>query len=296
MLDYHLHLWPHSEQAVEPRLEEISKYCEVSTSLGVKEIALTEHLFRFKEAKTVLGKWWQAKPDTHLHSSMESYFNFHATESLEKYIEVTTLAKASGLPVITGLEVDYYPGMMDKVSGLLKDYPFDVLLGSVHWLDSWRFDDLDDAISMKEWDLHPLDTIWKKYSDAVVELSETKSCDVLAHPDLIKVTSRKITDTGLLNEFNTRIAESAKASNLSAEISSAGLRKPVREIYPSNNLLEKFVDLGVSLTTASDAHVVKDVSSHQTELKNLLDKYNIGALVRYRNREKYVLKLNEEDQ
>ena len=34
---------------------------------------------------------------------------------------------------------------MDEVAGLLAGYPFDVLLGSVHWLGAWRFDVLERA-------------------------------------------------------------------------------------------------------------------------------------------------------
>ena len=46
--------------------------------------------------------------------------------------------------MVLGLEVDYYRGRMDEVADLLAGYPFDVLLGSVHWVGAWRFDDLDD--------------------------------------------------------------------------------------------------------------------------------------------------------
>ena len=60
-------------------------------------------------------------------------------------MECVSAAKDAGLPVVLGLEVDYYRGRMDDVATLLAGYPFDVLLGSVHWLGTWRFDDIDDA-------------------------------------------------------------------------------------------------------------------------------------------------------
>ena len=64
-----------------------------------------------------------------------------------------------------GLEVDYYRGRMDDVAALLAGYPFDVLLGSVHWLGTWRFDDLDDAVSMAQWSTRDVDAAWGDYVD-----------------------------------------------------------------------------------------------------------------------------------
>ena len=71
-------------------------------------------------------------------------------------------AKDAGLPVVIGMEVDYYPGRMDEVSTLLADYPFDVLLGSVHWLGAWRFDDLDVPLQMDEWSIRQVDACWER--------------------------------------------------------------------------------------------------------------------------------------
>ena len=82
---------------------------------------------------------------------MARYWRDHVSADLDAYVETALAAKAAGLPVVIGMEVDYYPGRMDDVSALLAGYPFDVLLGSVHWIDAWRFDDLDDALSMDEW-------------------------------------------------------------------------------------------------------------------------------------------------
>ena len=85
-----------------------------------------------------------------------------------------------------GLEVDYYEGRMDAVADLLAGYPFDVLLGSVHWVGGWRFDDIDDPASMAEWPARQVDACWDAYTEALEELAASGACDVLAHPDLIK--------------------------------------------------------------------------------------------------------------
>ena len=113
------------------------------------ELAVTEHLFRFRQADALLGGFWDdERVPPALAESMAEYWKFHATADLDAYVECAQEAKEAGLPVVIGLEVDYYEGRMDTVAGLLAGYPFDVLLGSVHWVGAWRFDDLDDPVSM----------------------------------------------------------------------------------------------------------------------------------------------------
>ncbi|HVT41563.1 MAG TPA: PHP domain-containing protein, partial [Acidimicrobiales bacterium] len=131
MLDYHLHLWPHSESDTPLRPEQLADYCARAQEAGVTELAVTEHLFRFRQADTLLGGFWDdPRVSPALAESMADYWKFHATADLDAYVECALEAKASGLPVVIGLEVDYYEGRMDDVADLLAGYPFDVLLGS----------------------------------------------------------------------------------------------------------------------------------------------------------------------
>ena len=62
MLDYHLHLWPHHEHDAALRVEQLAEYCAQAESVGVTEIALTEHLFRFRQADALLGGFWDDEP------------------------------------------------------------------------------------------------------------------------------------------------------------------------------------------------------------------------------------------
>lgn len=82
---------------------------------------------------------------------------------------------------------------------------------------------------------------------------------MLAHPDLVKVAGRR-PDSGVVTEVETRIAEAAAASGMAAEISSAGLLKPAREAFPSKSLLQRFSDLAVPVTTASDTHGIRGIA------------------------------------
>ena len=281
MLDYHLHLWPHGERDRAPTLGQLAAYCERATAAGVREIALTEHLFRFAQADALLRDFWAREPDPALAASMAAYWDDHAHADLDAYVACVLEAKAAGLPVVLGLEVDYYEGRMDDVAALLAGYPFDVLLGSVHWTGTWRFDDLGDDVSMAQWTTRPVEAAWDAYVRALEELAASGTCDVLAHPDLIKVTGRR---PAAPEEFWDRIAEAAGASGMAAEVSSAGWRKPVGEAYPAPALLTRLAARGVAFTTASDAHGLPDVADRVGELAALLDDAGVARLRTYRGR------------
>jgi histidinol-phosphatase (PHP family) len=248
----------------------------------VKELAVTEHLFRFRQAEALLGGFWSDdRVPAALQASMADYWDFHATADLDAYVRCAQEAKDAGLPVVIGLEVDFYRGRMDEVAGLLSGYPFDVLLGSVHWLDAWRFDDIDVPLQMDEWSTRKVDDAWEAYTLALEELAASGACDVLAHPDLIKVAGY-VPDAPA--EWWDRMAEAAAASGMAAELSSAGWRKPVGEQYPALPLLERFAARGVPFTTASDAHRHEQVADRASALRGLLEAVGVDTLQAYEGR------------
>jgi histidinol-phosphatase (PHP family) len=282
VLDYHLHLWPHTAHETPLRLEQVAAYCARAAEAGVTELALTEHLFRFRQADDLLRGWWdEDRVPAPLAESMAAYWKFHATADLDDYVHCAQEAQAAGLPVVIGLEVDYYEGRMDTVGSLLAGYPFDVLLGSVHWVGGWRFDDLADPVSVSQWPVRAVDDAWEAYTRAMEELAATGACDVLAHPDLIKVAGHVPDAPG---EWWDRLAEAAAAAGMAAEVSSAGWRKPVGEQYPAVGLLERLVARGVPLTTASDAHQLEHVADRADDLRALLHAAGAGELTAYRSR------------
>ncbi|HEY5096727.1 MAG TPA: histidinol-phosphatase [Acidimicrobiales bacterium] len=284
MLDYHLHLWPHNQADAEATVEQVRAYCLRAVEAGVSEIALTEHLFRFTQARDLLEGFWDDLPGDDLRPGMIDYWDHHARVDLDTYVEVVEAVKAEGLPVVLGLEVDYYQDRMDQVAGLLDGYPFDVLLGSVHWLGTWRFDVLKEPLVMAEWEVRDVDKVWDEYARAMEELGESGVCDVFAHPDLVKVAGRV---PAVPDEYYDRITEAAVRSGMAAELSSAGWRKPVGEEYPAPGLLKRLVDRGVPLTTASDAHSLPDVADRASDLRALLTAAGVTTLRGYRGRRAY---------
>ena len=289
MFDYHLHLWPHSQEDTPCSLEQIADYCQEAASRGVTQIALTEHLFRFRQGIEAVGPFWEsAAGGQALVDSMAGYVDHHCHADLDDYVELVLAARAEGLDVLLGLEVDYYQGKMQDVADLLEHYPFDLLLGAVHWVGNWRFDHLDDPLQMGAWEAATVDACWDAYTSALEELAATQVIDVLAHPDLIKVAGNVPSNPV---EWWDRIAEASLKADVAVELSSAGWRKPVGEQYPSVPLLDRLVAAGVPLTTASDAHHGARVGESVDRLCELAREAGATSLAAFEQRQRTVVAL-----
>jgi histidinol-phosphatase (PHP family) len=288
VLDYHLHLWPHEESSVWFKLDQIADYCEEAAAHGVTELALTEHTSRFVDVVSAVGPIWLRFGHEPTSPVLAEYLDWHARNSLEQYVELVQRAKDEGLPVKMGLEVDYYRDQMDIVSPILAQYPFDVLIGSVHWLGSWQFDDYEVPTHYHEWTVRDVEQCWADYTIAIEELAASNSVDVLAHVDLIKVAGFQASERAGFWEL---MASAAAGADLSVEVSSAGWTKPVAEQYPAEGMLDRLVAKGVTFTTASDAHSLERVGERADDLATLLEARGVSQLASYTNRQRHLVAL-----
>ncbi len=258
VIDYHVHLWQHAPHLpLQASVDQLGDYCARAVQLGVTELAITEHSSRFRQFDALLRGWWQQDPSLARQAETSTCWDEELGADLDQYVEAALAARAAGLPIVVGLEVDYFPGQMQKVADLLDGYPFDVLLGSVHWIGAWLFDALDWAEAQEQWAARGVERVWHDYTTSVEELACTGAVDVLAHPDLAKVAGHR---PAAPDEFYDRIADAARTCGLAAELNSAGWRKPCAEAYPDRRLLARFHDYQVPITTASDAHRLHDVA------------------------------------
>ena len=144
MGDYHVHIHPHRQTPGAPPPGEfpadyIDRYVEVALTRGATEVGFVEHLYRCVESQPALGQWWKKDPQPHLVAEMDEIMARELDLSLDRYVDAILAAKARGLPVKLGLEVDFEPGTEQKVMDLIAPYPWDYLVGSVHWIGAWWF-------------------------------------------------------------------------------------------------------------------------------------------------------------
>ncbi len=163
-------------------------------------------------------------------------------------------AREGGPEVLCGIEADYVPGMEALVDGALHSHRFDVVLGSVHFLDGWPFDDPDQADAYAEWSP---DALWERYFDELSGAAATRLFDVIAHPDLVKKL-RCFPESDPTPWYEEAAAVFAE-SGVAIEVNTAGLRKPCAELYPSSGFLAACLARGVPATIGSDAHRPSEV-------------------------------------
>lgn len=284
MSDYHLHLHPHRPTPGAPPMGTyppgyIDRYVETALARGITEVGFTEHLYRCVEAAPVLGEWWTADPQPHLVVEMEDWVRGDRNLSLHRYVEVVLDAKARGLPVKLGLEVDFVPGTEAAVLELLAGIPFDYLVGSIHWIGAWNF--MRDTAPL-EHARRGVQTAFRQYFELETALAGSGMVDVLAHADVIKRHGVQ-PDGGMLELYEPVVAAAAR-SGTAVEVSSAGLRSPIAEIFPAPSFLALFRAGGVPITLASDAHVPEDAAWGHDEIVAAARTAGYTEYLRFSNR------------
>jgi histidinol-phosphatase (PHP family) len=223
IVDYHMHLRD-PEGDIDHTLEGVERFVEVAAERGVDEIGFTEHVYYFESTRAL----W-APP----------YLYERCVYDLDTYVDAILDAKRQGLPIKLGLEVDYIGARQDELAAILEPYPWDYLLGSVHWLGEVAVD-MEPGV----WAESTVDEVWARYFSALAELAASGHVDVLAHPDLAKIFGRR-----------PAVIEYPALDGVALEISTAGFYKPVGEIYPDLAMLAP----RPPITLASDAHVPANV-------------------------------------
>jgi histidinol-phosphatase (PHP family) len=169
--------------------------------------------------------------------------------SLDRYVDAILAAKQRGLPVKLGLEVDYEPGTVARVTDFIAPYPWDYLIGSVHWIGAFWFLRPSGAA---EFERRGVRRAFEEYFELATAMAESGMADSLGHVDVIKVAG--MIPDGSLNYLWEPTVEATARSGMAVEISSQGLLRAVHEIYPAPEFLRLFNQAGVPITLGSDAH------------------------------------------
>jgi histidinol-phosphatase (PHP family) len=291
MGDHHLHLHPHEPATggPPPGLYPdglIEAYVEAAATHGVDELGFTEHLYRCVESEPALGRWWEHEPDLRLAEHTRAFVETDRNLSLESYVEVVQAAKDRGLPVALGLEVDFFPRTIGAVLDLIAPYPWDFLIGSVHWIGGWAVDTAEVA---DEFERRGVRRAWEQYFELETQLAASGSVDVLAHVDVCKKYGHRPASEPL--DLYRAVVEAASASGTAVEVSSQGLRKPVGEVYPAPSFLEMFNRAGVPITLASDAHAADEAAWGHDEVVTAARAAGYTSSLRFKSRRRWEVPL-----
>ena len=241
----------------------IAQYIEAARHRGVATMCFTDHL--------------------PLPAPYPGHYAMGAEELLSYVADVRAAALVSaavgGPEVLCGVEADWLPGATGYVADALAAHDFDLVLGSVHFLGDWAFDDPDLIARYDSWHA---DDLWQAYFAEVGRAASSGLYDVIAHADLVKKFGSRPTADPF--EWYEQAALSLQESGCAIEVNSAGLRKPVRQIYPSPELLAACRRRGVPATMGSDAHSPGEVGEGLTAARELLLQSGYSSVLVFRHR------------
>ena len=185
------------------------------------------------------------------------------------------------IEILLGYEVDYLKGHIDS---RVVNADVDYLIGSVHFIDEWGFDNPEFIGRYKSEDI---DEIWQKYFNATKEMAESGLFDIVGHLDLIKVF--KFMPNKDINELAKETLLAIKKADMVLEINVAGYRKPIGEAYPSPELLKEAYKMEIPITFGSDAHKPEQVSLYNDEVINMAKNVGYTKCAFFRNRKREFL-------
>ena len=260
LADYHMHT-PLCKHATGP----MEAYVEHGIQLGLREIGFSDH--------NPLPRGLSA--NVRMDEGELDYYVERVTELQFRY--------RGKIDVLLGLELDFVEGLESYCEKQIVQYPWDYIIGSVHFLD--RDCRLGSWPKNYPGDPHELFT---RYFDRVRQLAGSGLCDIIAHFDIVKRSGYfpGEREAGDIQQTLQAIAQ----AGLCVEINTSGYRhaelaeRP--EPYPSLPVVEQALQLGIPLTVNSDAHAPEQVGTRFKEMTEFLRKKGCRQLARYDRRQR----------
>lgn len=230
--DYHLHtaLCKHARGTVR-------QYCSAAFAKGIPEICFTDHC---------------PAPDGYdpeHRMSLEDFPRYRRS--------VLELRNGDAPEILFGIEADYYEGCEDFLKDWLPAQDFDFVLGSVHFIEAWGFDNPE---ARHIWDSVDVRTTWSRYFKLVDRLAGSGLFDAVGHLDIPKKFDYRPPD-GELAEMAAPVLDRIAKAGMGIEVNASGLRKPVGEVYPSMLLLSMAHEREIPICFGSDAHQPAEVGA-----------------------------------
>lgn len=267
LTDYHVHLRPDEDGTTAAEYftaGNAERYRAAAAERGIGELGVSEHVYRFAQALDVWDHpFWQS----------------NAVDDLDAYCEFVR-----GQELRLGIEADFVPGREDRMANLLEAREWDYVVGAVHFLR-------DAAVDMRgEWDVWRSadpDKVWARYFETLGEAARSGMFDILAHPDLVKVWGRGApAPDGDLRRFYELAIEGIAESGVAIEVSTAGLRKPVGQLYPALPFLELCLEAGCPVALSSDAHLPHQLGYEYERAVDWLANAGVTELAVFEGRER----------
>jgi histidinol-phosphatase (PHP family) len=134
-----------------------------------------------------------------------------------------------------------------------------------------------------------VEEVWAKYFKAMTQAAQSGLFDFLAHPDLVKKFGHR--PKGDLRPYYRETLDAIEAAGIAMEVSTAGLRKEVMEIYPSKIFLEEAFRRRIPVLISSDAHAPQEVGYEFARAVSLIKEVGYREISCFRGRKRVAVPL-----
>jgi histidinol-phosphatase (PHP family) len=214
--------------------------------------------------------------------TVEEFYAVYApavSELAEKYVKKIRIRRA--------IEIDHLDWATDWNQKFIAENDFDFVLGSVHFVGPRG---QERPLFGPEYGRDELESLYEAYYLAIAESVKSGMFDIVSHCDIIKkfgsFTSKRVDE--LIMEAMTQI----KNAGICIEINTSGLRKPEKEVYPSERILSIARELQISLAIGSDAHTPEDVGRDFDSIIDLVETYGGGKISLFEKRQRTEVKIS----
>ncbi|GIN87367.1 histidinol-phosphatase [Heyndrickxia sporothermodurans] len=262
----------------------IDLYLQEAKRKGLSEVGIVDHLYRFKETRSYFEKYLDLS-SSEIGMKQQIWLDQVMTESMEDFVKAINEAKqrwaAEGVTLRLGIEADYFPDSDEELKDLLSCYEWDYVIGSVHYMYGWGFDNPD---TQEKFHQYHLEELYHDFFQVIEKAIRSKIFHFVAHLDNLKVFNYRPDESLLLSHYE-KIAKALVETNTATEIN-AGLfyRYPVKEMCPSPQFLDILIKEGVTFTTSSDSHFPDDIGSYVDENTKTLLKKGITEIATFEKR------------
>ncbi|MFO7573793.1 MAG: histidinol-phosphatase HisJ family protein [Bacteroidales bacterium] len=258
--DYHIHTnFSDGKSAPE-------EYIAAATGKGLSEMGFSEHLTLTDERDD-----WSID-----------------TARLPEYIErIKYLARHTrDIAIRTGIEADYFPGKEEEILQYLEKYPFDYVIGSVHYMGAETLDLGREFFEGKD-----IEKVFEDYFELVGIAAASGLFDIIGHPDMVRLYGHQYQGDPV--PLYRKLAVTLKKHDVAFEINTNGMNKPLKNFYPDPQYLHVFAEEGVPLCINSDAHMPSRVAQHFGEAYRLAAAAGFTETAIFRNRERFMIPLEQ---
>lgn len=257
--DYHIHTTFSDGKEIP------EKYIASAISAGLNEIGFSEHIALMPGSHE-----WCMDPER-----LPEYFK--CIQRLRKQFPE--------IAVRIGVEMDYIPQKEKEIAEIIKNYPFDYIIGSVHYLGDETVDLGPEFYIGKD-----IDLVYENYFNLVCEAASTGFYDIMGHPDLVRI--HRFNPGSDVSNLYSMMASAFEVYDVAFEVNTNGRNKPLHDFYPDRRYLSIFAQHGVPVCVNSDAHFPVRVGQFFDEAYELLRQAGYKEMAVFKERERFMIPMD----